>query len=266
MYICKESQIWPDVTDDAFFDGAIQILQPRKGYRAGIDAVLLAASLDIKEHEKAQVLDAGAGVGVAGLSVAARCPQAFVTLLEKQQVLTEIAQHNIARNRFEDRVHVKMADLLTPAAMSRLKQPYFDHVISNPPFYDADAIRASDNTLKAQSNAMPRGDLKDWIKFMAMATKPGGSATVIHLAERLGELLQFFAPYFGGIQIQILYPRKHETANRILIRGIRGSRAPMQIGPGRILHTKDHTFDPQIERVLRKPVAWPIWQATKSGT
>ncbi|MFZ2468854.1 MAG: methyltransferase, partial [Parvibaculum sedimenti] len=32
-------------TDDGFLGGRLQLLQPAKGYRAGIDAVLLAASV-----------------------------------------------------------------------------------------------------------------------------------------------------------------------------------------------------------------------------
>ena len=34
-----------DVTCDAFLGGRLQILQPRHGYRAGVDPVLLAASI-----------------------------------------------------------------------------------------------------------------------------------------------------------------------------------------------------------------------------
>jgi len=255
---------WPIVTDDAFFDGALQVLQPQKGYRAGIDAVLLAASLDVKEYETPQVLDVGAGVGVVGLAVAARCRQACVTLIEKQRVLAEIAHDNIVRNHFKDRIQVRQWDLLAPEAVNSLGQRHFDHVISNPPFYDTDTVRPSANVLKAQSNAMPRGALKNWIKFMAAATKPGGSATMVHLAERLGEILQCFTLYFGDIRIQPLYPRVHATASRIVVRGVRGSNAPLQICPGIILHTRDNAFDPQIERVLRNPVAWPVWDAPRA--
>ncbi|MEN2494303.1 MAG: tRNA1(Val) (adenine(37)-N6)-methyltransferase [Hyphomicrobiaceae bacterium hypho_1] len=254
---------WPELTDDAFLTGAIKVLQPKKGYRAGIDPVLLAASLDIQDNEHANVLDVGAGVGVAGLSVATRCLKASVTLVEKQKVLAEIARHNITRNRFGDRMDVKQIDLLAIDAGRTFYhsngRQYFDHVISNPPFYDTHVIQSSKNILKADSNSMLRGALKNWIKFMAEATRPGGSATVIHLAEKLGEILQHFSLYYGSIHIQILYPREHEKANRILVRGTRGSNAPLQINPGIVLHKDNNKFNPEVEQVLRSPTAWPIW-------
>ncbi|HET6223567.1 MAG TPA: hypothetical protein VFE11_15445, partial [Dongiaceae bacterium] len=52
-----------DVTDDAFLGGALRILQPKEGYRAGIDAVFLAAAAPARTSRKERVLDVGAGVG-----------------------------------------------------------------------------------------------------------------------------------------------------------------------------------------------------------
>lgn len=259
MQSLERLQHWPALSNDAFFSGAIHVLQPQKGYRAGIDAVLLAASLDITQHTSVQVLDVGAGVGVAGLAVAVRCKNAFVTMVEKQEVLVEIARENVLRNQLQNRINVQGADLLTPDAMHILRQGLFDHVISNPPYYDDHAIRHSANELKAASNAMARGALESWIKFMAMATKPGGTATIVHLAERLGQILQYFAAHFGCIAVQPLYSREGEKASRVLVRGIRASKAAMQIRPGIVLHTCEGAFQPDIERVLRHAALWSIW-------
>jgi len=247
------------LTDDAFLGGALHILQPLKGYRAGIDAVLLAASLNLGEHKKARVLDVGSGVGVAGLCIATRCTEASVTLLEKQSVLSGLAHKNVVRNKFESRVHIANCDVLAPVSTAKVRQHMFDHVISNPPYYDDNKIRNSANSLKAQSNAMPQDALQHWIKFMAQATKPGGSATIVHLAERLPDILKYFTMYFGEICVQPLHPRLNKKASRILLRGIRDSKAPMQISPGVTLHNSKDSFCPEIERVLRNPVIWPIW-------
>ncbi|MBN9278626.1 MAG: methyltransferase, partial [Hyphomicrobium sp.] len=86
------------LTDDAFLGGALAILQPAEGYRAGLDAVLLAAACGAQAGKGARVLDAGAGVGVAGLCVARRVVDAHVTLVEREPVLAEIARRNAARN------------------------------------------------------------------------------------------------------------------------------------------------------------------------
>ena len=51
-------------TDD-FLGGKLRVKQPKKGYRAGIDPVLLAAS--VNAHIGDNILDLGCGVGVASL-------------------------------------------------------------------------------------------------------------------------------------------------------------------------------------------------------
>ena len=51
---------------DNFLDGKIKIYQPIKGYRAGTDAVLLAAS--IKTFKGYKILDLGSGAGTISFS------------------------------------------------------------------------------------------------------------------------------------------------------------------------------------------------------
>mgnify|MGYP003408994725 CR=1 FL=1 len=58
-----------DLTDDKFLCGKLQLLQPRKGYRAATDPVLLAAAVPARSGQS--VLDLGCGAGAAALSVSA---------------------------------------------------------------------------------------------------------------------------------------------------------------------------------------------------
>src|SRR5215470_17296912 len=91
-------------TADAFLGGALEVLQPVKGYRAGLDGVLLAAAVPARPGER--VLDVGAGVGVVGLAVARRLPQVRVTLIEREARLAAMARENIARNGLAERVRL----------------------------------------------------------------------------------------------------------------------------------------------------------------
>ena len=82
-------------TEDFFLSETLAVRQPRNGYRAGTDAVLLAALLSPETAGKGPILDVGAGVGVVGLCVAARCPDAKVLLVEREPDLAVLARHNI---------------------------------------------------------------------------------------------------------------------------------------------------------------------------
>ena len=91
-------------TDDVFLGGCLSILQPATGYRAGLDAVLLAAAAPITTGIEATVLDAGSGVGTVGLCVAARIADARLTLVERSPVLAALARLNVERNQMSARV------------------------------------------------------------------------------------------------------------------------------------------------------------------
>lgn len=243
------------VSDDAFLGGAIQVLQPKAGYRAGIDAVLLAASAPAKSGQKERVLDVGAGVGVVGLAVARRVPCTRVTLVENESAVAELARANVERNDLGGRVEVIEADIsrrLEDLPELRPKAESFAHVLANPPYNTEGAGTISAEVLRAAANVMPGGNLARWARFMAAMTRPGGSATIVHRADCVGEVLTAFAGRFGNIVVFPLFPYEGKSATRVLVQGIKGSRASLELRPGLVLHEGDGRFRPQVERILRE--------------
>ncbi len=247
-----------DTTQDYFLGDRLAIRQPVRGYRAGIDAVLLAATaLD----GDSPLLDLGAGVGTVGLCAAARCPDLRVVLVEREAELLNLARENVAANHLEDRVSVVEAEIgeALPAAAARvLKADTFAHVVANPPFHDEAAGTASLWPLKAVSHAMTADALELWARFMARMTMPGGRSTIIHKADALPRILSAFENRFGGITILPIYPRDGAPAIRVIVDGIKGSRAPLVIKPGLILHGSGNAFQPDVDAILRRGAALPI--------
>lgn len=242
------------VTDDAFLGGRLNILQPRQGYRAGLDAVMLAAAVEAPQTAF-RVLDAGAGVGTAGLCVAWRCPEARVVLVEREPALVRLAQENVARNGLQDRVSVVEADVttMTAAALERcgLVEASFDHVIANPPYHTEGAGTAARDDLKAVSHAMPGAQLDDWWRFLARMAKPAGRALMIHKASALPDLIDGAKRRFGGLVATPLLSRAGEPAHRVLIGGIKGSKAEFRLDAGFILHDAEGAFTSGARDVLR---------------
>jgi tRNA1(Val) A37 N6-methylase TrmN6 len=242
------------VSADAFLGGEIIAYQPRRGYRAGIDAVLLAASVPSPPGRVRDVLDLGAGVGVVGLCVARRLVHTNVTLLEREPELADLARRNALANRLDDRVRICEADLTAPADQSGLQPERFDHILANPPFFDPDTCRPPRDRLRAASHVMPADGLDTWLRTMARLTRPGGTATMIHRADSLGDLLAAFSRRFGGVEVRSIHPREATPASRVLVTGRKGSRARVRILPPIVLHDESNAFRPEIARVLREPV------------
>jgi tRNA1(Val) A37 N6-methylase TrmN6 len=238
-------------TDDYFLGDRLVIRQPDKGYRAGVDAVLLAACVRCGEGP---VLDLGAGVGTVGLCAAVRCPDIHLTLVERQAELAALAQGNVSANGLDGRVTVVEADIgepLLPAAARLLLADGFAHVLANPPYHDDGAGTASANVFKALSHSMAAEDLEIWARFMARMTKPGGRATIIHRVDALPRILKAFENRFGAITIFPVYPRADAPAIRVIVDGIKGSRAPLVLKAGLILHGEGHAFRPDADAILR---------------
>ena len=122
-----------EIVEDRLLDGRLILRQPRKGHRAGSDAILLAASLP--ELDGGALLDIGAGVGTVGLAVACLRPGLRATLLERDPELAVLASGNAELNGLAGRVdvgpvqqtHVDDADaLLTTAGVVDVGQPLAD--------------------------------------------------------------------------------------------------------------------------------------------
>jgi FkbM family methyltransferase len=251
----------PAVTNDAFLGGALHILQLRSGYRAGLDAVMLAAAVPGDAVRPMRVLDVGAGVGTAGLCVARRLPSAEVVLLEKQRELAGLAAENVQHNELAARVRVVTADIgASPAELraNTLIDESYGHVIANPPYHDTDAGTLPPDALKADAHAMDEAGLDTWVRFMARMAAPGALATMVHKAEALGRVLAAFDQRFGGIRILPLHPRAGELAHRIIVQGTKGSRAPLQVLPGFVLHKAGNGFTPAAQDILRRGAPLPM--------
>lgn len=249
-----------NVSDDLFLGDALIVRQPRSGYRAGTDAVLLAAMLGPEIVGEGTILDVGSGVGVVGLCVAARCPGARVVLLEREPKLAALARHNVDRNNLNARVSVVETDISRATAAldaAGIVSETFAFVLANPPYHEAGRSTVAGNHLRAASHQMPVDALEVWARFMNRMAAPGGRVAMIHKVEALPRILAAFEGRFGALSVLPIHARADEPAIRVIVSGIKGSRAPISIKPSLVLHGPDQAFLPEIEAVFRHGAALP---------
>lgn len=236
------------VTEDRLLGGRVSLRQPARGYRAGLDAALLAAAIGARPG--ARVLEAGCGAGGALLAAAVRSPEATFTGLERDPDALALVRHNIAANNLEDRVDVIQGD--AGGRFVTLGLPAFDAAFANPPFFDdPSALRGP--APEKQGAWMADAGLAAWLGFLTLAVREGGAVTVVHRADRLADLLAGLAPRAGSVQIRPVQPFADAPASRVLVRAIRAGRAPLQLLPPLILHDRDAAggHRPEAEAILR---------------
>lgn len=240
-----------EVTSNAFLGGALYLSQPINGYRAGVDPVLLAASVPAQPGQS--VLDLGCGVGAAVLCLAARVPGLDLTGIEKQRLYADLAAQN-----GKGRLEVILGDLAEmPAA---LRQRQFDHVIANPPYYQR-ASRIAGADLGKEAAVGEETPLRVWVKMAAKRLKPSGQAHFIHRAERLPDILVAMQRYLGSIEVLPITPRAGRLADRIIVRAKKSGRADFKLHPPLVMHDgpthlrDGDSYVPQVKAVLRDGAA-----------
>ncbi len=253
------SAVPSSLSEDAFLGGKIKCLQPEKGYKAGIDAVFLAATIPVSAGDN--VFEAGTGVGVAALCVVARNPAIQLTGIEQAARYAMLCDENAKRNGFGHNIKIIHGDVKDALRKDLAHMPQhgsFAHAFANPPFFEDGKATPSPSLLKAQAHSFGPEDLELWIKVLGAMVSMRGSVTMIHRADSLGRILAAMEEKFGDIRVAPLYPREGTSANRVIVQGIRGSRAPLQLLPGLILHDSGNEFTPDAEAVLREGVAWRL--------
>lgn len=236
------------LTLDAFLGGLVRAWQPRDGYRAATDPVFLAASVQARAGES--VLELGCGVGVASLCLNARVAGLSLTGVEVQGPYAALAIRNAALNTAP--LRVIEADLT--AMPDDVRAQSFDHVIANPPYYAASGPAARDaGRDRALREETP---LALWLDVALRRVRDGGFVTLIHLTERLPDLLAGLTPR-ACVMVLPLAARAQRPAKRVIVQARKGGRAPLVLLPPLVIHEGDHHpgdgeyFTETVRRIMR---------------
>ncbi len=250
------------LTLDRLLGGRVSLRQPAHGYRVAIDPVLLAAAVPALTVER--VLDAGAGTGAAALCLAVRVPGCKVVGIELQRALQQIAAANVALNDLGERIEMLAGDLVQPPP--RFAWGSFDHVMTNPPHLAAPEASAPPLAERAIAHVEGAAPLPLWLQHCVRMLKPGGMLTLIHRAERIGEILAALGDSLGALVIFPLWPGdRQRPAKRVLVQGRKGSRAPLALLQGLVLHQADGRLSVAADAVLRHGEALALRPAQAGG-
>jgi tRNA1(Val) A37 N6-methylase TrmN6 len=237
-----------DLTHDAFLCGKLHLWQPRKGYRAATDPVLLAAACPAQPGQS--VLDLGCGVGAASFCLAARVADLRLSGLELQPTYAALARRNAVENGIHLEVHEgNLADMPRPLRIN------FDHVIANPPYYPRGGT-PSPNAGRATALQIDT-PLSAWVEAATRRLAPGGWLTLICGADGLPEVLAAMGSKLGSASVLPLTPREGRPALRILLRARKTGRAAFRLlAPFVIHHGPAHdgdreSYTPRANAVLR---------------
>ncbi len=238
------------LTEDRWLGGRLTLIQPERGHRVGTDAALLAAAAG--GAGQGRIVDIGAGVGAVGLALLQRSPLASADLVELDPELAALAKRNAERNGLRGRARVLRLDVLVPKERREAGLAQSANcVVTNPPFFDAATVRASPDESKARAHILAEAGLAYWIEASIAMLAPRGRLVMIHRPDALGAILAAVKSRLGGLAILPVYPTLGASAHRLLVSGVKGSKAPLRIAPGLILHGADGRLTAEADAIHR---------------
>jgi tRNA1(Val) A37 N6-methylase TrmN6 len=246
-----------EFTEDAFLGGQLRLRQPKSGHRAGHDAMLLAAATPA--HSGDRVVDLGAGVGAAGLAVARRVQGIQLVLVEIDADLAGLARGNAASNAIA--ADVIVLDVTSEAgafAVAGLTPDSVDVVLTNPPFNDPARHRASPDKAREIAHVATAATLESWIHASRRILKSGGVLTLIWRADGLAEVLAALGRGFGSLVILPVHADTATPAIRVLIRAIKGGKAPTRMLAALMLNNESAVPNKQVQDILAGKGVLPL--------
>lgn len=251
------SDPFAETTEDAFLNGALRLRQPRSGHRAGHDAILLAAATAALPDQL--VVDFGAGVGAAGLALAQRVKGISLRLVEIDPYLADLARQNAAANAIPaEIVTLDIGSRAEAFDAAGLPPDSADVVLTNPPFNDPARHRSSPDQAREIAHVATSTTLTTWIHAARRLLKSGGVLVLIWRADGLADVLATLDRGFGSLVIQPIHGDPASPAIRIIVRAVKGGRAPLKLLSSVMLRDANGAPDPFIDQVLRGQALLPL--------
>ncbi len=239
-----------EITEDLFLGGKLSLFQPKKGFRAGLDSVLLAASVNAKSGEK--VIEIGAGVGTVLFCLMNRVSELDATAIEIMEEYYSLLVINAKKNKFK--ANLILGDF---NFNDKLKRDSFDHIFFNPPYYPVKNYKLSGNKLLEIANIEQPGALKKLLSFSLKRCRSYGYITLIHRPARILEILSILGSGAGDIKILPIISSNSKNVSRIIVRARKSAKGetkllkPLTINKNNNESSKEKKYTPEIQKILK---------------
>jgi len=235
-------------TVDTIWSEKIRIRQPKKGYRFGIDSVLLAHFIQLSSQEEA--LEIGCGTGVVLLLLAHLQEFKRLVGVELQHQLATYAKSNLELNQVSDAEVIEadanfLHEILSPRS--------FDFIFSNPPYRKVGKGRLNPFHQKAVARHELKMTLQDLFVCAERFLKPEGRLTVILPEFREKDFLELVMRY-GYFWREKRYVHSFaEQPCAFFLATVGKTSGPLRIQDRLVIYDSPGCYTTEVSLLLREP-------------
>jgi len=206
--------------------GGLTILQKKKGFRFGVDAVLLSNFVQVKKGDV--VLDIGTGTGIIPILLAAKTQARHITGLEIQEEFAEMAARSVARNSQEKQISIIQGDIKDWESL--FGKAKFDLVVSNPPYIEGmSGLKNSSDSVSIARHEI-KCTLQDVVAAAAGVLRPNGRLAMIYRPHRLVDLFEAFRA--NGIEpktIRFVSANVGDVPSLVVVQGTKFGKKELKV-------------------------------------
>ena len=220
-----------------------RIIQKKKGFCFGMDAVLLSGFAQVKEGEVA--VDLGTGTGIIPILLEAKTKGKHFTGLEIQEEVAEMAGRSVRLNQLENRVDIVRGDIKEASRL--FGKASFDVVTSNPPYMNDNHGLKNPDLPKAIARHEVFCTLDDVCREASLLLKSGGRFYMVHRPHRLVEIIMALKTYkLEPKRMKLVHPFADKEANMVLIEAVRGGKSMMKVEAPIIVYKEPGVYTQEI--------------------
>lgn len=224
----------------------LKIIQNKKWFCFGMDAVLLTNYCDIKNNSK--IADLGTGTGIIPILLSGKRNYLKAYAVEIQEEVAEMARRSVALNGLQEKIEVLNIDLKD--AGKYLEPNSFDAVISNPPYKLNNSGIVNPLDKKAISRHEIACTLEDVISTAAMLLKQYGRFYMVHRPDRLADIICLLRKYrLEPKQIRFVHPKAAAKPNMVLIRASKNGNPELKFDPPLYIYSDDGRYTDDVYEI-----------------
>ena len=240
------SHLLPGETLEDLERDGLKIIQKEKGFRFGVDAVLLSDFAKIRNNDL--VMDFCTGTGVLPILLYGKSHAKEIMGIELQDEFAEMAKRSVALNHIEDKVKILQGDIREEKLLKSL--PKFNVVTVNPPYKKENSGIINEKDALTIARHEVSLNLEEVIRGARTVLKDQGRFYMIHRPERLADILTLMRKYrIEPKRLRMVYPNTKKAPTMVLVEGLRDGGEFLKVEAPLYVYNDDGTYSDEIRRI-----------------